>query len=587
MSKDTPAPVATKKPKELSIHNDIRVDNYYWLNQRENEEVIDYLKAENAYTKAQMAHTTAFQDKLFHEIVGRIKQDDSSVPYRENGYYYLTQFKEGLEYPIYSRRKGHLEATDEPLIDVNELAKGHSYYEAKDLAVSPDNTILAFGEDTVSRRIYTIRFKNLVTGEWLTDKIPNTSASAVWANDNKTIFYTVKDQSLRHFKIFKHVLGTDASEDIEVYHEEDDTFNTYILKSKSNQYLIICCFHSFATEYRILNADTPNEDFRIFQKRDLANKLEYSIAHYKDQFYVVTNWEAQNFRLMKCPEMATSMDNWTEVIAHREDVLIEGLDLFDNHMMLAERKEGLTQLRIRSEEGEEHYIEFGEDAYMAYSSVNLEFETNLVRIGYQSMSTPRTIYDYDMATKTLTLLKQDEIVGDFDPANYQTERLFAEAKDGEKIPISLVYRKGFKKNGQSPLLLYAYGSYGYSMEPFFSSLRLSLLDRGFCYAIAHIRGGEEMGRHWYENGKLLHKKNTFNDFINCAEYLLEHQYCHPEQLFAMGGSAGGLLMGVIINMRPDLWKGVIAAVPFVDVLTTMLDESIPLTTGEFAEWGNP
>lgn len=587
MSKNTAAPIAKRVPKELSIHGDTRIDDYYWLNQREDEEVIAYLSAENEYTKANLKHTEAFQEKLYEEIVGRIKKDDSSVPYKENGYFYISKFKKGMEYPIHSRKKGSLDAEEELLLDVNELAKEHSYYQARALSASMDNKILAFGEDTVSRRIYTIRFKNLETGEWLDDRIENTTGSAVWANDNQTVFYAVKDESLRSYKIFKHRLGTDVSQDQEVYHEADDTFNVFVYKSKSNKYLIIASFHTLTNEYRILEADQPDGDFRLFQQRDVENELEYNIAHYEDRFYIRTNLDAQNFRLMVAPEQATAKENWEEVVAHRDDVLIEDLDVFENFLMISERKSGITQLRIRPWEGKEHYIDFGEEAYLAYSSINLDFDTDIVRIGYQSMTTPNSIYDYHMKTKSMTLLKQEEVVGDFDSSNYQTERMYIAARDGVKVPISLVYRKGFKKDGSQPLLLYAYGSYGHSMDPYFSSVRLSLLDRGFCFAIAHIRGGEEMGRHWYEDGKLLKKQNTFNDFIDCAESLLGQKYTSKENLFAMGGSAGGLLMGAIINMRPELWKGVIAAVPFVDVVTTMLDESIPLTTGEFSEWGNP
>ncbi|MEL7021734.1 MAG: S9 family peptidase, partial [Bacteroidota bacterium] len=461
----------------------------------------------------------------------------------------------------------------------------YAYYAVGGRTVSPNNQLLAYGEDTLSRRIYTLRFKDLKTGEVLADQVPGTSGRAIWANDNKTIFYSVKDDALRSYKIFKHVLGTPASDDVEIYHEQDETFSTYVYKTKSKKYIVIANFQTISSEYHVLNADTPNAAFRVIQPRE--RNLEYNIAHYGDKFYIRTNMDAKNFRLMSTPENATTKDNWTEVIAHRPDVLLEGMDIFTNHLVLTERKNGITQLRVRPWNGTEHYIEFQDEAYLAYTSTNPEFDTNILRIGYTSLTTPNTTYDYDMETKAFNMLKQQEVVGNFDSDNYVSERIMVKARDGVAVPVSLVYRKGFEKNGTQPVLLYGYGSYGSSMEPYFSSVRLSLLDRGFCYAIAHIRGGEEMGRDWYENGKMLNKKNTFNDFIDCGEWLVNNKYCAADQLYAMGGSAGGLLMGAVYNMRPDMWAGIVAAVPFVDVVTTMLDESIPLTTGEFDEWGNP
>ncbi len=580
-------PRATKIDHELHKHGDIRQDPYYWLKDREDQKVLDYLNAENTYTKAQLQHTEPFQQKLYDEIVGRIKQKDSSAPYRDNGYVYRVRYEEGKEYPIYTRFKGSLEAPEEILINANERSEGHSYYQNGGLRVSQDNQILAFGEDTLGRRIYTLRFKNLSTGEYLADEIPNTSGTATWANDNQTVFYTVKDDALRPFKIFKHRLGTDPSEDEEVYHEADDTFHIFNYKTKSNRFIIIGSIQTLTTEYRILDADKPDGEWRIFQARDKAAKLEYSIGHYDDRFYIITNDQAQNFRLMTCPVDATSKENWVEMIAHRDDVLLEDLEIFKDHLVLTERKSGITQLRVMPWEGEEHYIKFPEDAYLAYTSINHEFDTNLVRIGYQSMKTPPSSFDYDMNTRELHLVKQSEILGGFDSADYVSERHYAKVRDGVMVPISLVYHKDTPRDKTAPLLLYGYGSYGNSMEPYFGIARLSLLDRGFIFAIAHIRGGEEMGRHWYEDGKLLKKKNTFYDFIDCGEYLIEHAYTQPSQLYAMGGSAGGLLVGAVMNMRPELWAGVIAAVPFVDVITTMLDDSIPLTSGEYDEWGNP
>ncbi len=579
------APKAKKVEKALTIHDDTRIDNYYWLNEREDQEVIDYLNAENDYTKTKLKHTEAFQEKLYDEIVGRIKKDDQSVPYKDNGYYYLTRYEEGGEYPIYARKKGNLEAEEEIMLNVNELAEGFKFYRAAGLSVSPNNKLLSYGVDTLSRRIYTIKFKNLETGEMLTDVIPNTTGRAVWANDNKTLFYSVKDEALRSYKIFKHKLGTDASEDVEVFHEADETFSTYVYKSKSDKYIIIGSYQTLSSEFRFVDANTPDAKFTVFQPRE--RDLEYDIAHYDDRFYVRTNKDAKNFRLMVTNENATTKDNWTEVIPHRADVLLEGMDIFKDYLVLSERKNGITQLRVRPWEGEEHYIKFNDDAYVAYTSTNLDFDTEILRVGYTSMTTPSSTYDYNMVTREMELLKQQEVVGGFNSDEYQSERLYVKARDGVKVPVSLVYKKGTPIDGSAPCLLYGYGSYGASMEPYFSSVRLSLLDRGFVYAIAHIRGGEEMGRHWYEDGKLLNKKNTFTDFIDCGEHLVANNYAAKDKLFAMGGSAGGLLMGAVVNMRPDMWKGVIAAVPFVDVVTTMLDESIPLTTGEFDEWGNP
>lgn len=591
-------PIAKKIPLKMTTHNDTRVDDYFWMRlsdeqknaeipDSQTQDVLDYLNAENDYTKQVLAHTKDFQKKLFDEIVGRIKQDDESVPYSDNGYFYLTRFEEGKEHPIYSRKKGNLEAAEEIMLDENELAKPFDYYKIGGRSVSPNNQIVAFGEDTVSRRIYTIKFKNLTTGELLPDVIENTTGGSVWANDNQTVFYTRKDESLRSYKIFKHKLGTDPSSDQLVFHEEDETFSTYIYKTKSKKYLIIGSYATVTQEYKFLNADTPDEAFQLFEPRNRDLKLEYEINHYHDKWLVKTNLEAQNFRLMECPEFQTSRENWKEVIPHREDVLLEDVDLFNDFLVISERIEGITQLRIKSWNGAEHYVDFGEKTFMAYTSINMDFDTPILRLGYTSLTTPNSVFNYNMQTKEMQLLKEQEVVGGYDKTQYQSERLFATSKDGIKIPISLVYKKGFKKDGKQPLLLYAYGSYGHSMDPYFSSIRLSLLDRGFAFAIAHIRGGEEMGRHWYENGKLLKKKNTFNDFIDCGDFLVKEKYTSSDHLYAMGGSAGGLLMGAIINMRPELWNGVVAAVPFVDVINTMLDETIPLTTGEFDEWGNP
>lgn len=579
-------PVAEKIPKELTIHNDTRIDDYFWLRERENPKVIDYLEAENDYLKKVMQHTEKFQKKLFREIVGRIKQTDMSVPYKTNGYFYYTRYEEGKEYPIYCRKKGSLEADEEIMLNVNEMAEGHAFYQVRGLNVSEDNMLLAFGVDTVSRRKYTIHFKNLETGEILPDKIPNTTGSATWANDNKTVFYATKDSTLRSHKIMRHVLGAEPSADKEIYHEADNTFSTFVYKSKSKKYIFIGSYSTLSSEFRFLDADRPDSDFQIFQKREKDH--EYSISHFEDTFYIVTNWKAKNFRLMQTDVNRTAKRYWNEVIPHRTDVLLEGIDVFKNYLVVSERENGLRQIKITEHKsGQSHRLEFADEAYLAYTTTNPEFDTEMLRFSYTSMTTPNSTYDYNMRTRERTLLKQQEVLGDFDPRDYESKRIYAPATDGTKIPVSLVYKKGLEKDSQNPLLLYGYGSYGASMEATFSSVRLSLLDRGFVYAVAHIRGGQEMGRGWYEDGKLLKKKNTFTDFINCAEFLIAEEYTNPEKLFAMGGSAGGLLMGAVVNMRPDLFKGIIAAVPWVDVVTTMLDESIPLTTSEYDEWGNP
>ena len=581
-------PVAKKIPKELSIHGDTRIDNYFWIRERENPEVIDYLNAENAYTDSVMAHTKNLQKKLFDEIVGRIKKDDSSVPYKKNGYFYYVRYEKGGEYPIYCRKKGSMDAEEEIMLNVNEMAKGYAYYQVVGLNVSEDNKLLAFGVDTVSRRKYTIYVKNLETGELLPDKISITTGGSTWSNDNKTLYYTTKDpETLRSNKIFRHTLGSEQKNDKLIFEETDETYETYVYKTKSKKFLMIGSSSTLSTEYRFADANADNPEFKVFQPRE--RDLEYNVYHFKDKFYVLTNLDAKNFRLMETPDTKTEKENWKEVIPHRTDVLLEDVDIFQNYLVLSERKNGLNQIRVINQtDKSDYYIDFGEETYSAWTTTNLDFDTEILRYGYTSLTTPTSTYDFNMKTKEKTLLKQAEVLGDFDPANYEAKRLYATASDGTKIPISLVYRKDkFKQDGNSPCLQYAYGSYGYSMDPYFSSVRLSLLDRGFVYAIAHVRGGQEMGRQWYEDGKLLKKKNTFTDFIACSEYLIEQKYTNPDKLFAMGGSAGGLLMGAIANMRPDLYKGIIAQVPWVDVVTTMLDASIPLTTSEYDEWGNP
>ncbi|MBI6115376.1 S9 family peptidase [Salegentibacter maritimus] len=589
LKKEIIPPKAKKIAKKLEFHGDVRVDNYYWMNDREDPEVIDYLNQENAYNKQMTAHTSDFQQRLFEEMKFRIKEDDESVPYKLNGYWYLTRFETGKDYPIYSRKKDSLEAPEDLLFNVNEMAEGFEYYSLGGLNVSPDNKMVAFGVDTLSRRKYTIQIKDLETGEIYPDKIENTTGGSTWAADNKTLFYTKKDdQTLRSYRIYKHILGTDSSKDELVYEEADETFNTYVYKSKSREYIIIGSHSTLTTEYRILKADNPNGEFKVFQPRERG--LEYSIAHFEDSFYVMTNKDgATNFKLMKTPVEKTSQQNWVDVIPHREDYLLEDIDIFKKYLVVSERHNGLNKIKVmRWDNSEAYYIPFDNETYTAYTSINPAFDTEILRFTYNSMTTPTSVVDFNMETQKKTVLKEQAVLDkNFDKNNYTSERIWATAKDGTKIPVSLVYKKGTKLDGNSPLLQYAYGSYGSTIDPYFSTVRLSLLDRGFIYAIAHIRGGEYLGRKWYEDGKLFNKMNTFTDYIDVSKYLIQEKYTSAEHLYAMGGSAGGLLMGAVINMAPQLYNGVISAVPFVDVVTTMLDDSIPLTTGEYDEWGNP
>ncbi|MGB0788612.1 MAG: S9 family peptidase, partial [Marinirhabdus sp.] len=541
------------------------------------------------YYAKMTGHTDGLKDELFNEIKSRIKEDDASVPYYYNGYYYITRYETGNDYPIYSRKKGSLDAAEEILFNVNEMAKGYPYYNLRGLNVSGDNKWAAFAVDTVSRRKYTIYIKNLETNEILPRSIAHTTGGSTWANDNKTLFYTRKDeQTLRSNKIFRHTRGTDPATDVQVFEETDETFSTFIYKTKSDKFLVIGSSSTLTSEYRILNADNPSGAFKIVQPR--TRGLEYSISHFGDHFYIVTNKDgATNFKLMKTPENKTTAENWTEVIPHRENVLLEDIDIFKDFLVVSERDNGLTRIHIkRWDETANYYLPFNNETYTAYTTRNIEFNTDVLRYGYNSMTTPASVIDFNMNTKEKTVKKEVEVLGGkFNKENYESKRLWATAADGAKIPISLVYRKGITLDGSNPLLQYGYGSYGATIDPYFSMSRLSLLDRGFVYAIAHVRGGEYLGRKWYEDGKLLKKKNTFTDFIDASKFLIAQGYTSPEHLYASGGSAGGLLMGAVVNMAPELYNGVIAAVPFVDVLTTMLDDSIPLTTGEYDEWGNP
>jgi len=591
-------PDAVKKPYEMTIHGDTRVDNYYWMRlsdeqksaqtyDEHTQEVVDYINLENEYIQGSLAHTKKFQDHLFTEIIGRIKKDDETVPYLKNGYYYYSRYEEKKEYAIYCRKKGFLDAEEEVMLDGNELAEGHDYFAVGGMSVSPDNNWLAYGIDTLSRRFYTIYFKNLSTGNILEQVVPNTTGNIAWANDNKTVFYTLKNKiTLLSEKIYRHKIGSDPVKDVLVYKEDDIEYYTGVYRSKSGKYIIIWNGSTLVSDYHILSADNPDGYFVNFTPR--GTEHEYSITHYQDKFYIVTNWEAKNNRLMETSEDATDLSNWKEVISHRNDVHLLNIEIFDNHLVINERKDGLRSLRvINQSSGKDHYIDFGEKAFTAWISTNREFNTNILRYGYSSMVTPSSTYDYNMDTGEKTLMKQNEVVGGYDSDRYYSERLYAKARDGKKIPISLVYRKDLKTEVPQSLLLYAYGSYGSTNDPYFSSTRLSLLDRGFIYAIAHIRGSQIYGRQSYEDGKLLNKKNTFFDFIDVGKYLIDNNYTDSEQLFCSGGSAGGLLIGAVVNMEPSLWKGAIAGVPFVDVITTMLDPSIPLTSNEWDEWGDP
>lgn len=589
MQRELKTPSAKKIEKQLIKHNDVRIDDYYWLNERENPEVIAFLEQENAYYEAMTAHTKELKDSLFTEMKSRIKEDDSSVPYKFNGYWYATRYEVGKEYPIFTRRFEKEDSEEEIMFNCNHMAEGLDYFNLGGLSISPNNELAAFGVDTVSRRQYTLQIKNLHTQEIYGDKIENTTGSAVWANDNKTLFYTKKDPvTLRSNNIYRHILGTSPEEDELVFHEDDETFTTFVYKTKSKEFIVIGSSSTLTTEFQILRADDPNGKFHVFSKR--VRGMEYSLTHYEDNFYILTNMEgATNFKLMTTSEDKTESENWVDFIPHREEVLLEDIEMFNEYYVLSERENGLNKLKIvRWDTGESYYLPFDNETYTAYVGTNPDFDTEILRYGYNSMTTPSSIIDFNMRTREKEIKKEQEVLGGkFHKENYISERIWAPARDGKKVPISLVYHKNTKLDGSSPLLQYAYGSYGHTIDPYFSTVRLSLLDRGFIYAIAHVRGGEYLGRKWYEEGRLLNKMNTFTDFIDCSKFLIEKKFTSPEHLYASGGSAGGLLMGAIVNLCPEIYHGVIAAVPFVDVLTTMLDDTIPLTTGEYDEWGNP
>ena len=599
-SVDLKAPSAEKQAESLTIHNSTRIDNYFWMRltdeqktaknkDNQTQKVEAYLNAENEYFDKVTASTNKFQKELFEEMKGRIKEDDTSVPYFRNNYFYITRFEKGSQYPIYSRKNKSLESDEEILFDVNQEAKEYEYFQLGALNVSPDNKLVAFATDTVSRRQYTIQIKHLETGKLLTDKIENTTGGSVWSNDNKTLFYTKKDPlTLRSSSIYRHVLGTDASEDVVVFEEKDETYSTYVYKTKSHKFIVIGSSSTLSSEFRIISADKPYGDWMVIQPRE--DNLEYSLAHYGDYFYIQTNKDdATNFKLMKTPVNKTTKENWVDVIPHRKETLLEDVSIFKNYLVIEERSNGLGKIRIKTWDGkEDYYLPFDEETYSAGVYTNPEFDTDVIRYSYNSMTTPNSVIDFNMKNQTKEIKKEQEVLGGkFDKNNYKSERVWATARDGKKVAISLVYHKDTKLNKNTPLLQYAYGSYGYTISDGFSSTRLSLLDRGFVYALAHIRGGQYLGREWYNDGKMMNKKNSFFDFIDCSKYLIDNNYTSEKHLYAMGGSAGGLLVGAVSNLNPELYNGIIAAVPFVDVISTMLDESIPLTTGEFDEWGNP
>ena len=579
-------PVAKTIPKSDTLHGDVRIDNYYWLRDRSNPEVIEYLEAENRYTEAMMKHTEKFQERLYKELLGRIKETDLSVPEKMDNYYYYSRTEEGKQYPIFCRKKGALDAEEEILLDQNELSIGHKYLAVGVYQVSPDHGLLAYSVDTTGSEIYTLYIKDLDKNELFKEEISNIGYTAAWANDNKTIFYTELDDARRPYKLYRHTLGTDPNQDMFIYHEKDDAFFLDISKTKDREYLIMELGSNTTTEVRYLKADLPSDTFKVIHPRQ--HEMEYYVEHHGDKFYIITNDNAKNFKLMKVSVYSPEKENWEEVIPHRDSVKIEAFDVFKDHLVVYERESGLKKIRITNLINDEiHYVDFPEPVYTFWQGRNPDFNTNILRFNYTSLVIPRSVFDYNMSTRTRELKKQYEVLGGYDPSLYQSERIFTKAQNGTIIPISLVYKKGMVKDSSNPLLLIGYGAYGASFEPYFSSNRLSLLDRGFIYAIAHVRGGGEMGRYWYEQGKLLNKMNTFTDFISCAKHLIAEKYTSSDKLVISGGSAGGLLIGAVTNMRPDLFKTVIADVPFVDVLNTMLDPSIPLTVIEYEEWGNP
>ncbi|HOA10156.1 MAG TPA: S9 family peptidase [Tenuifilaceae bacterium] len=580
-------PKAEVHPYQMVTCGDTRIDPYFWLCYRDSQKVLDYLLAENAYTEAMMKSTMPLQEKLFNELKSRKKVEDVTVPAFMNGYFYYTRFEEGKEYPINCRRKGNMDAPEEVILDENEVAAGQRYCQVASLDISPNNQILAFGVDTLGKRLFTIYFKNLETGKLLPIKIDNTTGTIAWASDSQTLFYTQKDQTLRPSRIYRHKISKNANpKDELVYYEADSTFSTHVVNSKSLEYIFIFSSSGSCSEYRYLKTSTPEGKFKVFQPR--MPGVEYTVEHSGNFFYIMTSWNAENNRIMETPLTSTRKESWRELVPNRSDVLVMNVDIFKDFLVATERKDALIQVKVISlRDKSQHYIDFGEEVYTALPSVNSEFNTSSFVYFYTSLTTPGVTCEYNMQTHQKKILKQNEVLGGYNPDNYETKRLWATAADGVNIPISVVYRKGIKLDGKNPLLIYGYGAYGYPVNPTFDPNLLSLLDRGFVYAIAHVRGGQELGRKWYEDGRKLCKMNTFTDFIACTECLVEQKYTSPDRIVAQGASAGGLLMGVIANLRPDLYRAIVAEVPFVDVLTTMLNPNLPLTTGEYDEWGNP
>lgn len=578
-------PKANKVPHVMTEHGDTRTDNYYWLrdDSRKDPKVLDYLNAENAYTESVMKEGKALEETLFNEMVSRMAQNDESVPYIYNGYTYRTIYQEGKDFPIYQRKPVNSDGEWEVLVDGNERAKGHEFYQLGDLTISPDNKRIAIAEDKEGRRNYNVAYKDLSDNTWKENVLTHISANLVWANDSKTLFYVDKDpQTLLPYQIYRHQYGTDRKQDVKIFEENDDRFYTWMGKSKSEDYIIVSIESSTTSESRLIDANAPEKPMVIFSARQEGR--EYDIDHFNGEFYIRSNHESELFGLYK----TASIDKpWETVIAPQEEVDLEGFDLFNRWLVVEERKQGLVSLRqIDWKTGQSTYVTFDDPVYMAWLGFNPQADSEELRFGYTSMTTPSSTYQWNMQTHQKQLLKQQEVKG-FERDLYESERIWVKAQDGVEVPVSLVYRKDLFKKGENPILIYGYGSYGSSIDPSFSSPRLSLLDRGFVYAIVHVRGGGELGKRWYNQGKMEHKVNTFTDFIDATHDLIAKGYGAPKHVYAMGGSAGGLLMGAVVNMAPELYRGVVSQVPFVDVLTTMLDASIPLTTGEYEEWGNP
>ncbi|MBW4548880.1 MAG: S9 family peptidase [Symplocastrum torsivum CPER-KK1] len=581
-----PPPSAKKQPQVLELHGDKRLDDYFWMRDRTNPEVIAYLEAENAYTEAMMQHTEALQASLYNEMLARIKETDLSVPYRKDDYYYYSRTEEGKSYPIYCRKPGSLDAPEQVLLDQNELAKGYEFFNLGVFQASPNHQLLAYSVDTNGAEQYTLFFLDLTTSQLYPETLADTYFSFAWGNDNKTVFYTKVDATNRPFKLFRHTLGTSPDEDVLIYHEKDEAYFLRISKTRSQAYILMSLGSNITSEVHYLDANNPTGSFQVIHPRQQG--MEYSVEHHSDRFYIVTNDEALNFKLMQTPVASPAKENWQTVIPHQDDVMLSGVSAFVDHLVIYERKAGLPTIRVQKlSTGEENEITFPEPTYSVYEGSNPEFNTTTLRFNYTSLITPSSVFDYDLETYERELKKETEVLGGYEKTQYESERIMATASDATQIPISLVYKQGIQKDGKNPLFLTAYGSYGASYPASFSSTRLSLLDRGVVFAIAHIRGGAEMGRKWYEEGKFLHKKNTFTDFIACAEHLITQKWTASDRLAISGGSAGGLLMGAVLNSRPDLFKVAHAAVPFVDVVTTILDTSLPLSAMEWEEWGNP